>query len=131
MMDKLSSVYEKNSAIRVMNLYEEYFSLKMKDDETVAGYVAKVNQLASEIEQQGEKLSDTLKMVRVIGSLPVKFNNYKTVWSNAKETRTLDTLMSSLQLEEDNLTRISGEQATTSDAAFAAKFKRKNESKAK
>ncbi|XP_036318177.1 uncharacterized protein LOC118733081 [Rhagoletis pomonella] len=62
MMIKLNSVYEKISEIRVMTLYEEYFSLKMKKDESVAGYVAKANQLASEIEKQGEKLSEKLKM---------------------------------------------------------------------
>lgn len=81
-MDKLNCIYEKNSEIHVMTLYEEYFSLKMKDDKTVAGYVAKNNQLALEIEQQGKKLSDKLKMVRIISSLPVRFNNYKTVWYN-------------------------------------------------
>lgn len=64
----LSSIYVKNSEIRVMNLYEEYFSLKMKDDETNASYVSK-------IEAQGEQLSDKLKMVRIISSLPSKFNN--------------------------------------------------------
>uniref|UniRef100_A0A1Y1M571 Integrase catalytic domain-containing protein n=1 Tax=Photinus pyralis TaxID=7054 RepID=A0A1Y1M571_PHOPY len=125
MIDKLGSIYEKNSEIRVMTLYEEYFSLKMKDEESIANYVAKVNQLASEIEQQGEKLSDRLKMVRVISSLPARFNNYKTVWYNTKETRTLDTLLSSLQLEEENLNRLDVEASSTSDAAFVAKAMKK------
>lgn len=124
MIDKLSSIFEKNSEIRVMSLYEEYFSIKMREDETVASYTAKVTQLASEIEQQGEKLSDNLKMVRIISSLPPKFNNYKTVWYNTKDTRTIDTLMSSLQLEEDNLKRINSEESTSS-AAFFAKPKKK------
>lgn len=131
MVDKLSSVYEKNSEIRVMTLYEEYFSLKMQDGETIAGYVSKVNQLASEIEAQGEKLSDKLKMVRIISSLPQKFNNYKTVWYNTKETRTIDTMMSSLQLEEDNLSRMSNEECSTSDAAFVAKSTKTNKKKLK
>lgn len=76
MIDKLNSIYEKNSEIRTMTLYEEYFSTRMQEDESVAGYVAKVNQLASEIEQTGEKLSDKLKMVRIISGLKVRFNNY-------------------------------------------------------
>lgn len=36
MMNKLSSIFKKNSEIRVMPLYEEYFSIKMKDDESIA-----------------------------------------------------------------------------------------------
>lgn len=38
-IDKLSSIYEKNSEIRIMTLYEEYFAVKMKDDESVACYM--------------------------------------------------------------------------------------------
>ncbi len=53
-----------------MTLYEEYFSMKMRDDEIVASYVAKVNQLTFEIEQLGEKLSDNLKISRIISNLP-------------------------------------------------------------
>lgn len=129
MVDKLSSIYEKNSEIRVMNLYEEYFSLKMKEDDSVANYVSKVNQLASEIEAQGEKLSDKMKMCRIISSLPNKFNNYKTVWYNTKESRTLDTMLSSLQLEEDNLKKNDANDGVQSNVAFAAKAKYKSKSK--
>ncbi|KAK9702950.1 hypothetical protein QE152_g29640 [Popillia japonica] len=39
MIEKLASVFEKNSEIRVMTLYEEYFALKMREDETIAGYI--------------------------------------------------------------------------------------------
>lgn len=98
----------------------------MQEDESVAGYVAKVNQLASEIEQTGEKFSDKMKMVRIISGLPVKFNNYKTVWYNTRETRSLDTLMASLQLEEENLGRMNNEQAAASDAAFMVKAKKRD-----
>ncbi|XP_037930717.1 uncharacterized protein LOC119665561 [Teleopsis dalmanni] len=125
MMDKLSNIYEKNSEIRFKTLYEEYFSLKMKDDETVTGYVAKVNQLASEIEQQGEKLSDKLKVVHIISSLSVRFNHYKTTWYNTYDTRKMNTLMSSLRLEEESLNRISGEKASSVDVAFNVKIQLK------
>ena len=84
--DKLESIYEKNSEIRVMNLYEEYFSIKMSENETIANYVSKVISLASDIESQGEKLSNKLKMVRIISSLPPKYNHYKTVWYKQKRT---------------------------------------------
>lgn len=124
MIERLSSIYEKNSEIRVMNLYEEYFALKMKEDESVTTYVSKCNMLASEIEAQGEKLSEKLKMIRIISSLAPGFNNFKTVWYNIKETRSLDTLMSSLQLEEDNLKKNEAAEGG-SNVAFAAKMKPK------
>ncbi|KAG5873757.1 hypothetical protein JTB14_008327 [Gonioctena quinquepunctata] len=76
---KLSSIYEKKSEVSVMNLYKQYFAIKMTEDENVASYVAKVSKLASEIENQGEKLTDNIKMVRIISSLTPKFTNFKTV----------------------------------------------------
>lgn len=128
MVDRLSSIYEKNSEIRVMTLYEEYFALKMKEDESVANYVSRVNTLASEIEGQGEKMSDKLKMVHIISSLTPKFNNYKTVWYNTQETRSIDTMMSSLQLEEDNIKKNYADESDGSNVAYTAKAKPKQKS---
>lgn len=124
MMDQIGSVYEKNSEIRAMILYEEYFTAKMRDDERVAAYISRVNQLASDIEQQKEKLTDNLKMARIIAGLTPIFNNYKTVWYNTTANRTLNELMSSLQLEEENLNRLEREEVTNSNAAFSAKTKK-------
>lgn len=122
--DKLSNLHEKRSEVRIMNLYEEYFSLKMTEGESVTSYVSKVSRMAHEIEDQGEKLSENIKMVRIISSLTPKFRNFKTVWYNIKEARTLDSLMARLQLEEDQMNKVDD---TPSDVAFSAKFKSKQQ----
>lgn len=120
-VDKFANAYEKNSEIRVMTLYEDYFALKMKEDDKIIDYISKVNRIADEIEQQGEKLSEKLKMFRIIGSLSSKINNYKTVWYNTKDSRTLDTLMSALQLEEEHLNRNQGQdEASIDQVTFVA-----------
>jgi len=71
-IDKLSALYEKRIEVRIMCLYEEYFSLKMNENESVAAFVSKVSRMALEIEDQGEKLSDNIKMVRIISGLTQK-----------------------------------------------------------
>lgn len=116
---KLQNIHDKQSEVKVMCLYEEYFSLKMQEDESVAAYVSKVSSLAAEIEAQGEKLSDNIKMVRIISSLTPKYQNFKTVWYNIKEGRTLENLMAKLQLEEDQHKKNS--ETEVSEAAFNAK----------
>lgn len=93
---KLQNIHDKQSEVKVMCLYEEYFSQKMQEDESVAAYVSKVSSLATEIEAQGEKLSDNIKMVRIISSLTPKYRNFKTVWYNIKEGRTIENLMEKL-----------------------------------
>lgn len=117
--EKLKKIHDKQSEVKVMCLYEEYFSLKMQEDDTVAAYVSKVSSLAAEIEAQGEKLSDNIKMVRIISSLPPKYQNFKTVWYNIKEGRTIENLMAKLQLEEDQLKK--NNDTEISQAAFNAK----------
>lgn len=61
--------------------------------------------MAAEIEDQGEKLSDNIKMIRIISSLSPKFSNFKTVWYNVKDARTIDNMLARLQLEEDHLNK--------------------------
>lgn len=104
LMGMLESIHQKKSDVRVMMLYEDYFCLRMTEDESVTSHVSKVRQIASELEDQGEKLSDNLKMCRIISSLAPRFQNFRTVWYNIKECRTMETLLSKLQLEETILT---------------------------
>lgn len=59
--------------------YEEYFGLKMVEDKSVTAYFSKVIKLAAEIENQGESLSDNMKMSRIISNLHPRFQNFKTV----------------------------------------------------
>lgn len=117
-MDKIDTIHQKKSDVRIMTLYEDYFSIRMKEDESVAAYVSKVTTLAAEIEDQGEKLSDNIKMCRIVRGLTGKFKNFRTVWYNIKECRTMETLLAKLQLEEDQCNRT---HETTDEAAFGAK----------
>lgn len=119
-IDTLESIHNKKSDVRVMGLYEEYFSLKMSGDEKVASYFSRVDTLAHEIEDQGEKLSDNLKMCRIISGLTPKFSNFRTVWFNIKDGRTMDTLLAKLQLEEDSHSKAERENSASVEAAFNA-----------
>lgn len=92
MYEKIESLHKVKSEVRLMNLYEEYFSRKMNYDESVAEYVPKCSMLAAEIEDQGEKLSDNIKMVRIVSSLTPKFKNFRTVWYNVNERKIDDFL---------------------------------------
>lgn len=131
-IDTLDSIHNKKSDVRVMGLYEEYFALKMSDDEKVASYYSRVDTLAHEIEDQGEKLSDNLKMCRIISGLTANFSNFRTVWFNIKEGRTMDALLAKLQLEEDSHNKLDREKSSSVEAAFSAsKFVNKNKKKNK
>ncbi|GLV37513.1 hypothetical protein CBL_20327 [Carabus blaptoides fortunei] len=102
-----------------MTLYEEYFTLKMVENDSVTTCVPKVTKLAAEIEDQGEKLSNNIKMPRIINSLLPRFQNLKTVWYKIKEGPDLNNLLSRLRQEEDQLNKNIDEDS----AAFAVQKK--------
>lgn len=77
--------------------------------------------MASGIESQEEKLSDNIKMCRIIHGLTPKFRNFRTVWFNIKDCRSLITMMEKLQLEEDNDNKTQCDE--NHDVAFSAKHK--------
>ena len=58
-------------------------------------------------------------MVRIISSLPPRYQNFKTVWYNIKEGRTIENLMAKLQLEEDQLKK--GSDGEVTEAVFNVK----------
>lgn len=121
---KLESIHNKTSDVRIMTLYEEYFAIKMDENESVTSYVSNVTRLAAEIEEHKEKLSDNLKMCRIISGLSSKFNHFKTVWYNIKECRSIDTLLAKLQLEEDQMNK-HDKAENSGDAAFNVKHQNK------
>nr|CAD7463191.1 unnamed protein product [Timema tahoe] len=57
--------------------------------------------LAAEIGDQGEKLSDNLRMMRIIRGLTQRYQNFKTVWYNKREGIDLNSLLACLRQEED------------------------------
>lgn len=133
-MDVLESIHSKKSDVRIMMLYEEYFGLKMSDDDSVASYYSKVRLIASELEDQGEELSDNLKMCRIVSSLTSKFQHFRTVWYNIKECRTMETLLAKLQLEEDQIRKIERDtgqldESKASQAAFSLSTNKSNKKK--
>lgn len=117
---KILTLHEKRSEVSVLNLYEEYFALKMEEGESVSAYVSKVSKIAAEIESQGEKLSDNIKMVRIVSSLTPRFKNFRTVWYNIKEGRDLTNLLVRLKLEEDQLNSV--EKSEAAEGAFNARY---------
>lgn len=119
-IDTLERIHNKKSDVYLMTLYEDYFALKMIENEKVAAYFSRVETLAHDIEDQGEKLSDNLKMCRIISGLLPKFNNFRTIWFNIKEGRTMDTLLARLQLEEDSHNKSERENSASVEAAVNA-----------
>lgn len=86
----------------------------------MVAHFPRIDTRAHEIEDRGEKLSNDLKMCRfIIGPSP-KFSNIRSIWFIAKESRTMDTLLTRLQLEGDSRNRTEREESASVDRALNA-----------
>lgn len=66
---RLQSVYEPKGEGNVETLVNRFYALKMQENEEVSSYIGKIEELASELESLGEKISDRMLRARLIGCL--------------------------------------------------------------
>lgn len=100
----------------------KFHGYKMEVNDSVAQHIAKVENLARQLKDVGEDLSDVMIMAKILGTLPSKFNPLITAWDSVNEAdRTKDYLTQRLITEENRLANL--EEA--SNALNAVKIHKK------
>ncbi|KFD45703.1 hypothetical protein M513_13425 [Trichuris suis] len=106
---KLLAVYEQSSGLRMDRLMEELFSCAMKPLEDVVEYVARLQKLFSELNDELEKLAnvrlpDLLLMSRILSTLSQEYFELKSVWESVPVSdRSVNLLVERLRLIEMRL----------------------------
>ncbi|KAM3955568.1 uncharacterized protein ACR2FA_010514 [Aphomia sociella] len=89
MFDKLDSIYENKSENSKLLLHEKYHTIKMADSESMAEFIAKVENIAQQLRDAGENISETSVVTKILGSLPEKYRVVRQAWlslDTAKQT---------------------------------------------
>lgn len=103
MWDKLLSVYDKKSGVSLHLLQQKFFNLKYEGD-GVAIFVSKIEEICNQLEQNGEKIPDQMKLTKILMSLPDKFKHFISAWDSVPaRDKTLNELMSRLIIEEERM----------------------------
>lgn len=114
-LDKLDAVYEQKSETSKMLAHERFSQYKMEPNDSIAQHIAKVENLARQLKEAGEEVSDIAIITKILGSLPQKFRSFRQAWLSMDETKqTIKNLASRLIDEDTSLTK-----ADDSDKAFA------------
>ena len=117
MWDKLCGLHEQRSATNKLLLAQKFHEYRMSPGDTMTQHISKVQNMAAQIIDVGETVSDTLIMAKLLGSLSSKFCNFQTAWDSVDPTRqTIENLLERLLREEARLDN--AEKDSTS--AFAA-----------
>ncbi|GBP10776.1 Copia protein [Eumeta japonica] len=113
--DKLCSLYQQKDETQLQFLMQKFFKLEfscnMKD------FLADVESLLAQIKAQGEDISETMIINKIISSLPEAYSNFSTAWeSTAANERNLNNLTSRLLKEEIKLNEKNGLNVSNNSA---------------
>jgi len=101
MWKKLLSIHEQTSATSKLLLTTRFHEYRMKSGDSVSQHIAKVENMARQLKDVGETVSDVTIMAKILGSLPSKYNAFVTAWDSVEEAnQTIFNLTQRLIKEE-------------------------------
>lgn len=105
MWKKLSTVHEQRSASNKLLLSTRLYDYRMASSDSIIQHIAKVQNMAAQLIDVGEPVTETTIKAKILGSLSAKYSNFQTAWDNVpQEIQTLGNLEERLLREEARLT---------------------------
>lgn len=103
-MSKLEILYEHKSEFNKMMVHEKFYQYSYCSGDTMAQHVSKVEGLAKQLRECGEKLSDTAVITKILSTLPSTYRSLRQAWlSLDPDNQTIQNLTSRLIDEEASL----------------------------
>jgi transposase InsO family protein len=105
MWEKLTSVHEQKSASNKLLLTTRLYEYRMSPGDSIIQHVAKVQNMAAQLLDVGEPVSDLTIVAKILASLSSKYAAFQTAWDSVSpEQQTLNNLQERLIREEARLT---------------------------
>ena len=104
MWDKLKVIHEQKSANNVNICLQTFYEARMQTNESGVQYIARLQNMASNLRDLDEEISEKKLIAKVLGGLPSKFKMLKTAWDSVDSSQqTIDMLQERLIKEEKRL----------------------------
>ena len=88
---KLEVLHQQKSASNRLLLSTRLYEYKMSANDSIMQHVSKINNMAAQLLDVGETVSETTVMAKILGSLSPKYVYFQTAWDNVPpEMQTLD-----------------------------------------
>lgn len=113
MWSKLVSIHEQKSATNKLLLMTKFHDYRMSSSDTVTQHIAKIENMARQLRDVGERVSDITIMAKIIGSLPSKYSAFITAWDSVDPDRQTQAYLTERLIKEEA-------RMTTNDEAASA-----------
>ncbi|XP_071648490.1 uncharacterized protein [Temnothorax longispinosus] len=136
MWDGLARIHQQNSAANKLLLMQRFHEYRMSPTDTAIQHVAKIQNMARQLLDLGENVSDLTIMAKILASLTSKFSTLQRAWDSVDPARkTLENLQERLIKEESRLDAEGGEIAALAAIRISGEkaggSKKKEDSKSK
>ncbi|KMQ88959.1 putative retrotransposon, partial [Lasius niger] len=129
MWDRLNRIHEQKSATNKLILTQRFHEYRMCPTDSVVQHCSKVQNMAKQLTDLGEPVSDLTVMAKILASLTTKFSTLQTAWDNVNpERQTIDNLQERLIREESRLDA-SGDKANALTVTKQSGFKTSSKTK--
>lgn len=123
MWSKLLSIYEQKSETSVHILQQRFYAFSKDPDDSMAGHISKLEDLAQKLKELNEPVSDSMLITKILMTLPPEYGHFHSAWeSTSCENRTIQKLTSRLMIEE---ARLNNESESSTNAMAAKRFSKK------
>lgn len=126
MWDSLRNMYDHKSASSRLLLRQKFHESKMNSNESVIQYATTIQNLACQLKQAGEAISEVDIMAKILGTLSSKYNTLVTAWDSVPfENQTVGLLLERLIKEEARLS--TDDEKSEALAATRGTWKKRNQ----
>ena len=87
MWNKLVLIHEQKSESNKLILTQRSHEAKMESNDTVVKHVSRILNMAAQLADVGEEMSDVAIMAKILASLPPRFNPLKSAWDSVDTER--------------------------------------------
>jgi len=126
MWKRLESLYEQKNPISIHLMLQRFFEYKMSPKMSMADHVAKIEEMAKQLSDLGQKQDETVVITKVLTSLPAKYRHVISAWDSLpKIEQTMINLLPRL-LKEEELYKGIADLKLSDDEDSAALYSKSN-----